>query len=219
MASKTSKAPKSSKVSKATKRTKKARRPLSPRRREVLDEAARLFTERGYGGTSMDDVANAVELTKGTLYHHFPGKAEILVEVYDEAADFVLANTHEVPVDTPAPEAVRLLVRSVLELIEQRRNQVVLFHQEMPWVEQWLPAADARRVRHKMREYIDYVESVIKRGVSAGDFEKVDVHATAQTLIGMVTWSYRWWEPDGKPNIDQLTDLLTNIFLRGIAKS
>jgi AcrR family transcriptional regulator len=219
MASKTSKASKSSKAPKATKRTKKARRPLSPRRREVLDEAARLFTERGYGGTSMDDVANAVELTKGTLYHHFPGKAEILVEVYDEAADFVLANTHEVPADTPAPEAVRLLVRSVLELIEQRRNQVVLFHQEMPWVEQWLPAADARRVRHKMREYIDYVESVIKRGVSAGDFEKVDVHATAQTLIGMVTWSYRWWEPDGKPNIDQLTDLLTNIFLRGIAKS
>jgi AcrR family transcriptional regulator len=215
MASKT----KASKAAKATKRNKKARRPLSPRRREVLDEAARLFTERGYGGTSMDDVANAVELTKGTLYHHFPGKAEILVEVYDEAADFVLANTHEVPADTPAPEAVRLLVRSVLELIEQRRNQVVLFHQEMPWVEQWLPAADARRVRHKMREYIDYVESVIKRGVSAGDFEKVDVHATAQTLIGMVTWSYRWWEPDRKPDIDQLTDLLTNIFLRGIAKS
>jgi TetR/AcrR family transcriptional regulator, cholesterol catabolism regulator len=214
-----SKATKTGKSPKAAKRPKKARRPLSPRRREVLDEAARLFTERGYGGTSMDDVANAVELTKGTLYHHFPGKAEILVEVYDEAADFVLANTNEVPADTPAPEAVRLLVRSVLELIEQRRNQVVLFHQEMPWVEQWLPPADARRVRHKMREYIDYVESVIKRGVSAGDFEKVDVHATAQTLIGMVTWSYRWWEPDGKPNIDQLTDLLTNIFLRGIAKS
>lgn len=219
MASKSTKTAKSSKASKTTKRAKKARRPLSPRRREVLDEAARLFTERGYGGTSMDDVANAVELTKGTLYHHFPGKAEILVEVYDEAADFVLANTNEVPADTPAPEAVRLLVRSVLELIEQRRNQVVLFHQEMPWVEQWLPAADARRVRHKMREYIDYVESVIKRGITSGDFEKVDVHASAQTLIGMVTWSYRWWEPDGKPNIDQLTDLLTGIFLRGIAKS
>lgn len=212
-------APKATKTSKSSKARKRARRPLSPRRREVLDEAARLFRERGYGGTSMDDVANAVNLTKGTLYHHFPGKAEILVEVYDEAADFVLANTKEVPEDTPAPEAVRLLVRSVLELIEQRRDQVVLFHQEMPWVGQWLPAADARRVRHKMREYVDYVESVINRGVSAGDFEKVEVHAAAQTLIGMVTWSYRWWDPSGKPNIDQLTDLLTGIFLRGIAKS
>jgi TetR/AcrR family transcriptional regulator, cholesterol catabolism regulator len=192
---------------------------LSPRRREVLDEAARLFRERGYGGTSMDDVAQAVDLTKGTLYHHFPGKAEILVEVYDEAADFVLANTHDVPADTPAPEAVRLLVRSVLELIEQRPDQVVLFHQEMPWVGQWLAPADARRVRHKMREYVDYVESVIKRGVDSGDFEKVDIHASAQTLIGMVTWSYRWWDPAGKPNIDALTDLLTGIFLRGIAKT
>jgi AcrR family transcriptional regulator len=218
MASKSTKSPRTAKASKAAKGRKRAPRPLSPRRREVLDEAARLFCERGYGGTSMDDVANAVNLTKGTLYHHFPGKAEILVEVYDEAADFVLSNTHEVPADTPAPEAVRLLVRSVLELIEQRRNQVVLFHQEMPWVEQWLSPADARRVRHKMREYVDYVESVIKRGVAAGDFEKVDVHASAQTLIGMVTWSYRWWDPGSKPNIDQLTDLLTGIFLRGIAK-
>jgi AcrR family transcriptional regulator len=165
----------------------------------------------------MDDVADAVGLTKGTLYHHFPGKSDILSQIYDEAADFVLANTREVPADTPAPVAVRALVRSVLELIEQRRNQVVIFHQEMPWVEQWLPAGDARRVRRKMREYIDYVESVLRRGIEAGDFKDVDVHASAETLIGMVTWSYRWWKPSGKHDIDDLTDLLSGIFLQGIA--
>ncbi len=201
------------------KKTKRDQKPLSPRRRELLDEAARLFCERGYGGTSMDDVANAVNLTKGTLYHHFPGKAEILAQIYDEAADFVLANTHDVPADTPAPEAIRALVRSVLSLVEERRNQVVLFHQEMPWVEQWLPAADARRVRHKMREYVDYVESVIQRGIDAKEFKKVDVHASAQAIIGMATWTYRWWEPGDGRDIDTLTDLLSGIFLQGIAKS
>jgi AcrR family transcriptional regulator len=201
------------------KKSKRSQKPLSPRRRELLDEAARLFCERGYGGTSMDDVANAVNLTKGTLYHHFPGKSEILAQIYDEAADFVLANTLDVSPETPAPEAVRALVRSVLELIEERRNQVVLFHQEMPWVEQWLPPADARRVRHKMREYVDYVEAVIQRGIDAKEFEKVDVHASAQTLIGMATWSYRWWEPGNGRDIDTLTDLLSGIFLRGISTS
>lgn len=191
-------------------------KPLSPRRREVLDEAARLFCERGYGGTSMDDVAAAVKLTKGTLYHHFPGKAEILAQIYDEAADFVLAGTKETPDDIPPPVAVRAVVAGIVQLIEERRHLVTIFHQEMPWVERWLPADDARRIHRKMREYISYVESVLRAGVDSGDFLRLDVHPTAHALIGMVTWSYRWWDPAGPYGADEMTDLLAGIFLRGI---
>lgn len=185
----------------------------------MLDEAARLFCEQGYGGTSMDDVAAAVELTKGTLYHHFPGKAEILAQIYDEAADFVLAGTKEIPEDIPPPAAVRSLVAGIMQLIEERRHLVTIFHQEMPWVERWLPAADARRIRRKMRQYINYVESVLQRGIDSGDFLEVDVHPTAYALIGMVTWSYRWWDPQGPRGVNEVTDLLTGIFLRGITAS
>jgi AcrR family transcriptional regulator len=202
----------------ATKKRERVQKPLSPRRREVLDEAARLFCERGYGGTSMDDVASAVDLTKGTLYHHFPGKAQILSQIYDEAADFVLANTVEASEDTSPPEAIRELVRGIMLLIEQRRHQVTVFYQEMPWVEQWLEPADARRVRKKMRAYIDYVESLLERGVKSGDFMDLDVHVTAYALIGMATWSYQWWNPEGPRDLNEMTDLLTGIFLRGICK-
>lgn len=201
----------------AAKRKAKEKKPLSPRGREVLDEAARLFCEQGYGGTSMDDVAAAVELTKGTLYHHFPGKADILSQIYDEAADIVLAGTKEIPGELSPPEALRSLVAGIMQLIEDRRHLVTIFHQEMPWVEQWLPPADARRIRGKMREYIDYVEGVLQRGIDSGDFRDIDVPPTAYALIGMVTWSYRWWDPMGQRDAGEVTDLLAGIFLRGIS--
>jgi AcrR family transcriptional regulator len=199
------------------KQTGRKQKPLSPRRREVLDEAARLFYERGYSATSMDDVADAVGLTKGTLYHHFPGKSEILAQIYDEATDFVMANLDDVPEDASPPDAVRAVIRSALELIAQRRNHVVVFHQEMPWVEQLLSPADARRVRRKLREYVEYVESILRRGIESGQFREVDVRASAETLIGMATWTYRWWTPNSEGDVDALTELISGIFLRGIA--
>jgi hypothetical protein len=69
-----------------------------------------------------------------------------------------------------------------------------------------------------MRAYIDYVESLLERGVKSGDFMDLDVHVTAYALIGMATWSYQWWNPEGPRDLDEMTDLLTGIFLRGISK-
>lgn len=197
-------------------RRERAPKPPSPRRREVLEEATRLFCERGYGGTSMDDVAAAVNLTKGTLYHHFPGKGKILAEIYEEAADFVLAKTQEAAEDESPAEAVRTLIRGIIELIEQRRHLVRVFYQEMPWVDQWLEPADARRIQRKIRRYIDHVESLLERGMESGDFLRLDAHATAYALIGIATWSYQWWNPEGPNDVAAITDLLAGIFLRGI---
>ncbi len=200
----------------ASTRRDRSSKPPSPRRREVLDEATRLFCERGYGGTSMDDVADAVNLTKGTLYHHFSGKGKILAQIYEEAADFVLAKTEEASQDSSPADSVRSLIRGIMELIEQRRHLVTVFYQEMPWVDRWLEPTDARRVQRKIRRYIDHVESLLQRGMDTGEFLHLDVHATAYALIGIATWSYQWWNPEGPYGLQDMTDLLAGIFLRGI---
>jgi AcrR family transcriptional regulator len=185
----------------------------------VLDEAARLFHERGYMGTSMDDIADAVGLTKGTLYHHFPSKAVILGEIYEEAVEFVLANTPSLDDEDSATSAVRSIIRAIVELIGEHRYHVTVFYQEMRWVEEWLPAKDARAIRKKIRDYIDGVERVIQRGIDNGEFRDTDVSVAAYGLIGMSSWTYQWFEPTKRLSADEISEIFSEIFLRGLAKS
>lgn len=186
------------------------------RRRQVLDVSAVLFHERGYTGTSMDDVAEAVGLSKGTLYHHFSGKADLLHEVYEESVDFVLERIDDHPAGATPSEIVRLLIADTLDLVKDRPHHVTVFYQEMRWLREWLPSASARSLETKMRRYRQYIRGVIRDGIEAGEFRPVDDVIAAYGLIGMASWTYQWFEPEGRLSRDEITDLFTSIFLEGI---
>jgi AcrR family transcriptional regulator len=191
---------------------------MTARRREVLDEAARLFHERGYMGVSMDHVADAVGLTKGSLYHHFPGKAQILSQIYDEAVDFVLGRVELHDPEASPGETVRLLINDIIVLIKERRYHVTVFYQEMRFVGEWLPASDAKRVQGKMRDYVTYVTDTVRRGIDSGEFEDVDPVVAAYGLIGMASWTYQWYDPRRSRSVDEVTDVFARIYLRGLAR-
>jgi AcrR family transcriptional regulator len=189
---------------------------MTARRREVLDTASRLFHERGYQGTSMDEIADAVGLTKGSLYHYFSSKTQILAAIYEEAADLVVEHTTRVDASAPVEDAIRSLVHSILELIAEHRHHVTVYYQEMRWMREWLPAKDARRIQKKVQSYIDYVDSIVARGIKEGVLKPVDSHLAALALVGMASWAYQWYSPDGRLGPDAVADLFTDIYLRGM---
>jgi len=191
--------------------------PMTARRREVLDTAARLFHERGYQGTSMDEIADAVGLTKGSLYHHFASKTDILAAIYEEAVDFVVAHTTKHGDDVPPDEIVRSLVHDILVLIANHRFHVTVYYQEMRWVREWLPKRDAARIEAKGRRYLEYVEHVVERGIEEGSFQPVDPRVAAYALIGMASWAYQWYDPSGRVGLDDVADLFAGIYIGGIA--
>jgi AcrR family transcriptional regulator len=188
----------------------------SPRRREVLDTAARLFHERGYQGASMDEIADAVGLTKGSLYHHFDSKTEILTAIYEEAADMVLAHTEGHSETEPAEEVFRSLIRDILEMISKHRYHVTVYYQEMRWVREWLPKDDAARIQAKVRTYIDFVDGVIRRGIEEGSLKPVDSRVAAYALIGMASWAYQWFDPKGRLGLEGVVEVFSGIYLDGM---
>jgi AcrR family transcriptional regulator len=188
----------------------------SSRWREVVDTAARLFHERGYQGISMDDIADAVGITKGALYHHFDSKAEILTAIYEEAADLILARTHKHSGGEPAGQVLRALIRDILEVIDEHRDYITVYYQEMRWLSEWLSRGDARRIQAKVRAYIDFVDGVIERGVGEGTLKPIDSRLTAYALIGMASWAYQWFDPKGTADLDLVAEQLTTIFVQGV---
>src|SRR6201997_4518136 len=128
-------------------------------RQEILRTAARLFQQRGYDATSMNDVAAALKLSKGGLYHHFQSKDEILFEIMNHAMEIT-----EERVLAPAraiadPEArLRALIRLHIEVVlsPQDREITVMLHENHP-----LPPTLRRRINARKKDYVHFLEKLI----------------------------------------------------------
>src|SRR5499425_113365 len=184
-------------------------------RQEILRTAARLFQQQGYDGTSMNDVAAALKLSKGGLYHHFQSKDEILFEIMNHAMeiteDRVLAPVRGIS----DPEArLRALIRHHIEVVfsPQDREITVMLHENHP-----LPPTLRKRINTRKKEYIHFVEGLmaeVQRGRQAKG--SVSSRAAAFALLGMINWIYQWYKPEGNLQAHNLVPQLTELVFGGI---
>src|SRR5450432_3795503 len=169
-------------------------------RQEILRTAARLFQQRGYDATSMNDVAASLKLSKGGLYHHFQSKDEILFEIMNHAMELtqerVLAPVRSI---ADPVERLRALIRLHIEVVLSPRDReiTVMLHENHP-----LPPALRKRINHRKKEYVHFVESLIadvQRNAQKTRQAKarVSARAAAFALMGMINWIYQWYKPEG----------------------
>jgi AcrR family transcriptional regulator len=183
------------------------------RERQILDIAAELFRERGYQGMRMDDLAAAVNLNKGTLYHYFPSKAELLYRIYlDTASEFIEA-VRQHPADAPADELLALVVKDIAAAMERRRDYITVYFQEMHWLDKWLPEDRFAEVNALQVEFRNYITGVIEQGIKNGVFRPLDATVAAFAVIGMVGWTYQWFTPGGRYTMDDLAGIYTDLAL------
>ena len=196
-----------------------ARETLVNSRQEILRTAARLFQQRGYDATSMNDVANALRLSKGGLYHHFQSKDEILFEIMNHAMEItetrVLAPVRQI---ADPEERLRALIRLHIGVVlsPADREITVMLHENHP-----LPPVLRKRINIRKKEYIHFVENLMaevqknaqRAGVSKG---AVSPRAAAFALLGMINWIYQWYKPEGELQIHNLVPQFTSLIFAGI---
>ncbi len=189
-------------------------------RQEILRTAGRLFQQRGYDATSMNDVAAALKLSKGGLYHHFQSKDEILFEIMNHAMELTQER-----VITPvrsivgAEERLRALIRLHIEVVLSPRDReiTVMLHENHP-----LPPALRKRINSRKKEYIHFVEGLIAevqkeaRKSSRPSKSTVSPRAAAFALLGMINWIYQWYKPEGELQANNLIPQFTDLVFGGI---
>jgi AcrR family transcriptional regulator len=186
----------------------------SDSRQEILRTAARLFQQRGYDATSMNDIAAALQLSKGGLYHHFQSKDEILFHLMDHAMNITRDRVIE-PVRAIADPELRLrtLIRLHIDVVLSVRDReiTVMLHENHP-----LPATLRKQINARKKDYIHFVEGVIA-DVRASRQSKsgVSPRAAAFALLGMINWIYQWYRPEGSLHEDDLVQQYTEIFFAG----
>jgi AcrR family transcriptional regulator len=191
------------------------RETLVDSRQEILRTAARLFQQRGYDATSMNDVAGALKLSKGGLYHHFQSKDEILFEIMNHAMDLTQERVVD-PVRSIAnpEERLRALIRLHIEVVLSPRDReiTVMLHENHP-----LPPTLRRRINTRKKEYIHFVESLMAE-VQQGRQAKgsVTARAAAFALLGMINWIYQWYKPEGDLQTHNLIPQFTDFVFGGL---
>ncbi|MGA6980487.1 MAG: TetR/AcrR family transcriptional regulator [Candidatus Sulfotelmatobacter sp.] len=194
------------------------RETLVDSRQEILRTAARLFQQRGYDATSMNDVAGALRLSKGGLYHHFQSKDEILFEIMNHAMDITEERVLN-PVRTIADpgERLRALIRLHIEVVLSPRDReiTVMLHENHP-----LPPSLRKRINSRKKDYIHFLENLMaevqrSRNLNAAR-GRVSPRAAAFALLGMINWIYQWYKPEGDLQAQNLIPQFTDLIFGGI---
>ena len=183
-------------------------------RQEILRAAARLFQQQGYDATSMNDVAAALKLSKGGLYHHFQSKDEILYNIMSHAMDITEERVINVARRIEgAEERLRTLIRLHIEVVlsEEDREITVMLHENHP-----LPPALRRKINGRKKDYVHFVENLVADVQrQRNSTSQVTPRAAAFALVGMINWIYQWYRHDGSLTGDALVRQYTDIFFRG----
>ena len=137
---------------------------MATRRSELRREAARLFAERGYHGTSIGDLAEALGVQKATLYAHIASKQDLLYETMRDGADAFHAGLDAIPEDLPAVEKIRLALRAHLRVVAEQLDVATVFVQE--W--RYLEGERRDEIVAERRRYEERIRALFREGRELG---------------------------------------------------
>ncbi len=184
---------------------------MSARRTELTREAARLFAERGYHGTSIGDLAEALGVQKATLYAHITSKQDLLYETMREGASAFHGALDRIPDQMSATAKIRLALRGHLRVVAEQLDVATVFVQE--W--RYLEGERRDEIVVERRRYEDRIRALFREGRELGELRTDLDDATAALLtLSAANWAYTWLQP-GR-DTDELADRFYALLIDGM---
>jgi AcrR family transcriptional regulator len=182
----------------------------------LLRSALRLFSAQGYAQTSIQEIAEAVGLTKGALYHHFRTKEEILRRLHDDMIDHGIAESRAViAAGLAPPETLEGLIRAHVRMVETHQDAISVFLRERRLFE----AQNWQAIKQKRDEIEDMFITVIAEGQRSGDFQmRASPRLIAYGILGMINWASEWYRPK-RDDSAEIADVFSEMVLSGLARS
>jgi AcrR family transcriptional regulator len=184
---------------------------MSARRRELTREAAKLFAQKGYYGTSIGDIAEAMGVQKGSLYAHIASKEDLLYETMREGAAAFHAALDAVPEDTPAVEKIRLALRGHLRVVAEQLDVATVFVQE--W--RYLEGERRDEIAAERRRYEERIRDLFREGRELSELRAdLDETAAVLLLLSAANWAYTWLQ-HGR-DTDEIADRFFALLVDGV---
>jgi TetR/AcrR family transcriptional regulator, cholesterol catabolism regulator len=184
---------------------------VSTRRNELTRQAARLFAQKGYHGTSIGDLAEAMGVQKGSLYAHISSKQDLLYETMDEGARAFHAGLDSIPDELAPTEKIRLALRSHLHVVAEQLDVATVFVQE--W--RYLEGERREEIVGERRRYEERIRAYFREGRDLGELRTDLDDATAALLVlSAANWAYTWLRTG--TDTDELADRFYSLLVDGM---
>jgi TetR/AcrR family transcriptional regulator, cholesterol catabolism regulator len=181
------------------------------KRERILEEAVKLFYERGFSGTTLDDIAGKLGVTKPFIYTHFRSKVELLEAICRPTIEMSLeaiARAAQRP-GTPSARLFDGIVDFSKVVLRRQANIAVYFREEKHLSEAGLAEINTLRKR-----FDRVLSELLEEGARAGEFSIADIRLAALAIGGMVSWAYTWYQPAGRLPIDEVGAKLARFALQ-----
>lgn len=190
------------------------RKPSTRKRNdEIFDAAARVFAERGYHGTSTQDIADLLGMRQASLYYYFASKEAALEEVCAQGAAGFVENAEGIANRDCGPtEKLRALATVHITPLAERPDYIRTFLNER----KWLPTESRRRIGGMSRRIEAIFETVIRAGIRQGEFRSdLNVRLTVFGILGMINSVQTWLDRSGKTPAE-IAEVLADLAIAGV---
>lgn len=195
----------------------KARKVSASKEQEIIAVAARLFKEKGYHATTLEDIAVAVGMLKGSLYYYIRSKEELLYIVVREPVRQAYNRLEEI-VNSEAPIKTKIAqaVATHLSLFHQHYPHMAVYLHDYHHLMQKLQKDIIETPKHYQRLWA----TLLQQGIEAGELRSdLNVKVAGYAILGMCNWVYRWYNPEGTLSAEAIADIFTQILLNGLSHS
>jgi AcrR family transcriptional regulator len=184
--------------------------------KEVLEQASLLFASKGFANTSLQDVADAIGLSRPALYYYFPSKNALLEALVEDVTVSAVRMLAEIRNNTALGPEDRLR-RAVESLVLWGLDRPTRF-KVIDRAEETLPPDISATHEAAKRQVLQAMSTLISDGIAAGVLRPVDPRIAALSIIGMCNWTAWWWTPKGRKSKEEVAAFIGEMALAALRR-
>ncbi len=186
----------------------------------ILEAGEKLFAKKGFYPTTMEEVARAAGLAKGTIYLHFDNKRDLFFSIIEKKLDILLEKVeNEMRKDELAWQRIKLAIGIHLRFLEENRDFFKIMQALPESLKEEMEKRLKGRVIEKQLRYIDILDQLIQKGIANQEIKPLDARKLAVILVGMVhSLTIYWISRKEKGSLSQDESLVWQVLWEGIKK-
>ena len=184
------------------------------RRDKIIQVAARIFAEKGYHGTTLDEIAHELVITKPALYYHIKSKEDLLREIINSILEPLETISKVKYLDLSPREKLQKIITLMVIFGAERQDTTTILFQDISI----LPKRKRDAIRRREKEIERSVQEILREGMEKGDFVVDDIKITSFGILGAANWIYRWYNPDGNLTPEQISEKIIHLAENGYLK-
>lgn len=179
-------------------------RKIEKKKEEILRSAAIVFAEKGYHGTTMEEIAAKLLMTKGSMYYYFKNKDELLYHCHKMIMDLSISGMKEI-IDSSlsSTEKLHKAIKAHISLATSEKSMFMVMHKpSQHFTDDYL-----HEILEARTAYSQYFDRIIAEGIKSGEFQSVDVKMVRMIILGALNWTQEWFDPKGEKTPEEISEV------------